>query len=139
MRAVFAGDRDRERAAAALQEHYVRGRLSLEELTERIGHVLAARSRGDIRHAFWGLSLLPEWDEFAARGRAALHTAKRGVVLALLTTAYLLFTFTLLLAFAAALIVQGATSAVLLAFLVVWLVPTFLMSRIWRRSRIVRR
>ena len=139
MRAVFAGDRDRERAAAALQEHYVRGRLSLEELTERIGHVLAARSRGDIRHAFWGLSLFPDLDEFAARGRAALHNAKRGVVLALLTTAYLLFTFTLLLAFAAALIVQGATSAVLLAFLVVWLVPTFLMSRIWRRSRIVRR
>ena len=139
MRAVFAGDRDRERAAAALQEHYVRGRLSLEELTERIGHVLAARSRGDIRHAFWGLSLFPDLDEFAARGRAALHNAKRGVVLALLTTAYLLFTFTLLLAFAAALIVQGATSAVLLAFLVVWLVPTLLMSRIWRRSRFVRR
>jgi hypothetical protein len=65
--------------------------------------------------------------------------AKRGVVLALLTAAYLLFTFTLLLAFAIALIVQGATSAVLLAFLVVWLVPTFLMSRIWRRSRVVRR
>jgi glycine dehydrogenase subunit 2 len=37
------------------------------------------------------------------------------------------------------LIVQGATAVVLLAFLVVWLVPTFLMSRIWRRSRLVRR
>jgi DUF1707 SHOCT-like domain len=139
MKTVFAGDRDRERAAAALQEHYVRGRLSLEELSERIGDVLAARSRGDIRHAFWGLSLVPDLDEFAARGRAALHKAKRGVVLALLTTAYLLFSFTLLLAFAVALIVRGATAAMLLTFLVVWLVPTFLMSRFWRSSRFVRR
>jgi len=136
---VFAGDRDRERAAAALRDHYVRGRLSPEELTERIGHVLAARSRGDIRHALWGLPLLPDLDEFAARGRAALQNAKRGVVLALVTTAYLVFTFTLLVVFAVALIVQGATTAMLLAFLVVWLVPTFLMSRIWRRSRFVRR
>jgi uncharacterized protein DUF1707 len=139
MRTVYAGDRDRDRAAAALQEHYARGRISLEELTERISQVLAARSRGDIRHAFGGLPLLPDLDEFAARGRAALHNAKRGVVLALLTTAYLLFSFTLLVVFAVVLLVQGATTAMLLGFLVVWLVPTFLMSRIWRRSRFVRR
>src|SRR5580765_969231 len=61
IKTVFAGDRDRERAAAALRDHYVRGRLSPEELTERIGHVLAARARGEIRHALWGSRSSPTW------------------------------------------------------------------------------
>jgi hypothetical protein len=45
----------------------------------------------------------------------------------------------LLVVFAVTLVVQGATAAVLLVFLVVWLVPTLLLSRMWRRPRFARR
>jgi DUF1707 SHOCT-like domain len=129
-----AGDGDRERAAAALQEHYVRGRLTVEELSERTGRVLAARSRGEILWALRGLPFFPDRDELAARGRAVLQNAKRGIMLALFTAAYLMFSFTLLVGFAVTALVQGVTAVVLLVFLVVWLVPTFLLSRLWRRK-----
>ena len=52
-----AGDRDRERATAALQEHYVGGRLTLEELSTA-PDVFAARSRAEIRRAL-GLARPP--------------------------------------------------------------------------------
>jgi DUF1707 SHOCT-like domain len=121
-RAVLVGDRDRDRAAYALREHYASGRLSLDELAARTARVVAARSRGDILRALWGLPV----------GRSRLRRAKRGIALALATAAYVVFNFTLLIAFAVTLIVEGPTTAVLLAFLVVWLLPTYLLARLWR-------
>jgi uncharacterized protein DUF1707 len=41
-------DSDRERAVAALREHTVAGRLTLEELAERVGIALAARTRAEL-------------------------------------------------------------------------------------------
>ena len=57
---MLAGDSERERAAAALREHYVRGRLTLDELAGRTERVLAARSRADLRRALSGLPILPD-------------------------------------------------------------------------------
>jgi DUF1707 SHOCT-like domain len=51
---MFAGDCDRERAAVTLREHYVRGRLTLDELSSRTGAVLTARTRAELRGASWG-------------------------------------------------------------------------------------
>jgi uncharacterized protein DUF1707 len=48
--AVRASDEDRERAAAELREHCVSGRLTLEELSERLDDVYAARSRQELEH-----------------------------------------------------------------------------------------
>lgn len=42
------GDADRDAAAADLGEHYVAGRLTLDELHERLGQVFAARTRGQL-------------------------------------------------------------------------------------------
>ena len=39
---ALLGDADRERLAGLLREHYAQGRLSLEELSRRVGIVLAA-------------------------------------------------------------------------------------------------
>ena len=76
MAAMRAGDLDRERATAALQEHYVGGRLTLEELSDRTGRVLAARSRAEIRRA---LSDLPLFAGFRrARGPWTVARAFRG-------------------------------------------------------------
>jgi hypothetical protein len=123
---VFAADRDRERAAAALREHYVRGRLTLDELSARTARVLRARTREDVRGALAGLPIMFDVS-LAARSVA------RGAMLVVFTAAYLVFCFALLIVFGLTLLIHGATAPELVGFLVVWLVPTYLLARLWRR------
>jgi hypothetical protein len=130
---VFAGDGDRERAAAALKEHYVRGRLTPDELSDRAARVVAARSRSELRTALTGLPPASPRDLVAELPWA--RALARGAMLAIFTGAYLLFSFTLVLVLALTLIVHGASGTTLLGFLVVWLVPTYLLSRLWHRGQ----
>lgn len=46
---------DRESAVVALREHAVAGRLTLEELAERVGAALTARTKGQLAAALDGL------------------------------------------------------------------------------------
>jgi hypothetical protein len=48
--ATRVGDADRDAAAAELGEHYAAGRLTLDELHDRLGQVLGARTRGQLLH-----------------------------------------------------------------------------------------
>ena len=123
---MFAADQDRERAAAALREHYVRGRLTLDELSARTARVLRARTREDVRGALAGLPVMFDVS-LAARSVA------RGAMLVVFTAAYLVFCFALLLVFGLTLLIHGASAPELVGFLVVWLVPTYLLARLWRR------
>jgi hypothetical protein len=129
---MFAGDQDRERAAASLREHYVRGRLSVEELSSRTGRVFSARSRSDIRTALAGLPLLPEAFGVVGYGRIA-QVAVRGAILFAVTAAYVVYSFTLALALALTVVFGGASVTTLLGFLIAWLIPTYLLTRLWRR------
>ena len=131
---MLAGDLDRERATAALQEHYVGGRITLEELSDRTGQVLAARSRAEIRRALSDLPLFGDSGELAARGRLLVKSVARGAMLVVFTGAYIVFSFVLLLVFALTLLLSGASGTALVGFLLVWLVPTYLLSRVWRRA-----
>ena len=131
---MLAGDGERERAAATLREHYVRGRLTVDELASRTERVLVARSHGELRTALAGLPLLMDGD-LAARGRAVARAAGRAVTLAVFTAAYLLFCLALLIVLGLTLVIHGASAGELVGFLVVWLVPTYLLSRLWRRPR----
>ena len=131
---VLASDRDRDRTAAALREHYTRGRLSLEELSSRTELALAARSRADLRRAVVGLPLVADVQELVQQGRSVARSVVRGLVLAAMTAAYLLFTLVLVVVVPLVLLIHGATGGELLALLVVWLVPTYLLSRLWRRG-----
>ena len=124
---MLAADSERERATAALRDHYVRGRLTAEELADRVELVVRARSRGEVRSALSGLPMLPD-------ARSAVRLVVRGALLVVFTGVYLMFCFTLLLVLAVTLIVQGASASALLAFLLVWLVPTFLLYRLWHRG-----
>jgi Domain of unknown function (DUF1707) len=45
---VRVGDADREAVAAQLREHYADGRLTLEELNERIDQMFAAKTKADL-------------------------------------------------------------------------------------------
>lgn len=126
---MFAADGDRDRAAVALREHYARGRLTLDELTRRMEHVVEARSRAELRAALSGLPILPDRRELLAHGRSLA----RGAALVVFTGAYLVFSFALLAVLGVTALVHGASGSVLLAFLLVWLVPTYLLVRFWRR------
>ena len=44
-----AGDEDRRRAVDALQRHYVEGRLSADELSERVSQATSARTLGELQ------------------------------------------------------------------------------------------
>ncbi len=45
---VRVGDADRDAVAAQLREHYADGRLTLEELNERLDQVFAAKTKADL-------------------------------------------------------------------------------------------
>ena len=49
------GHAERDAAAADLGEHYVAGRLTLEELHERLGAVFTARTCTPLVRASWGI------------------------------------------------------------------------------------
>jgi hypothetical protein len=44
-----------------------------------------------------------------------------------------MFSFALLVVFALTMLIHGISNGALVAFLVVWLVPTYLLSRLWHR------
>jgi hypothetical protein len=70
-----ASDADRERAAASLREHYAEGRISDEELAERLDAVYAARTVEELqllRHDLPELPLSPD----AHRAALATHRAE---------------------------------------------------------------
>ncbi len=122
----LVGDVDRERAVVSLREHYAAGRLTLDELDERVGRALEARSQRALRRS---LTDLPEFS-----GRTLVRTVVRSAVLLLLTWTWLAFSLALLGILGLTLVVQGAPPVELAGFLVVWLVPTCLLARAWRRT-----
>jgi len=67
--ATRIGDADRDAAAAELGEHFAAGRLTLDELHDRLGHVLEARTRGQLLHVMADLPA-PRWPAAAATARA---------------------------------------------------------------------
>ena len=49
---MLIGDVDRSTAVGDLRHHFESGRLTLEEFEARLAEVNAARTRGDLEHAF---------------------------------------------------------------------------------------
>jgi hypothetical protein len=69
-----AGDADRDVAAAALAEHFAQGRLTLDELIERLDTTLTATTHGDLAQAARDL---PDLTAFRAQaGRASSSRAR---------------------------------------------------------------
>jgi Domain of unknown function (DUF1707) len=52
---VRASDADRDRVAGALREHYAAGRLSADELDERLTMALSARTLGELNRVLTDL------------------------------------------------------------------------------------
>ena len=57
---VRVGDADREAIAAQLREHYADGRLTLEELNERLDQAFAAKTKADLNTVMRDLPQVPQ-------------------------------------------------------------------------------
>jgi len=55
------GDAERDATIAMLREHFAAGRLTLDELTERIDGALSAKTQGQIDALMADLPRLPHW------------------------------------------------------------------------------
>jgi len=132
----MVGDRDRERILSTLREHYARGRLTLDEFSARSDLVFASRSYADLRAALLGLPVRLGGADLVEMGDAVARAAVRGAVLFAVTCAYVVFSLTLALVVVLTLVLHGATASVLLVFLAAWAIPSYLVSRMWRRVQL---
>jgi hypothetical protein len=109
--ATRIGDADRDAAAAELGEHYAAGRLTLDELHDRLGQVLGARTRGQLLHVMADLPVsrqptagaapapAPTVDDESRQDHARADSDHAGqfAAVALLLVAMLIWLFTALL------------------------------------------
>jgi hypothetical protein len=131
-----ASDADRDRVADALREHYAAGRLSADELDERLTTALSARTLGELNQVLTDLpgparvlqpgawrppQSAPAWVTVRRRPRVAPL-----VLLALLVALVLP---------GAGWVLFGVLQVVLRVMLVGALAATFVAARFWRRAR----
>jgi len=129
------GDGDRERAAELLRRHYLRGRLSLDELTERLDVALSARRDHELRPAFTGLPSM--WRDGVTGSRLGLDGAWRAVRRTAFVVALWLLWWTasivLLIGLVASLVMSGFSWTTPAVFVALWLAVTFAIRYVTRR------
>jgi hypothetical protein len=131
-------DADREHIAERLREHFAEGRLSSEELDERITATLGAKTYADLRAVVADLPEpapvppQPSWPTPPRAGRPALAFRRRPRILPLV-----------LIALIAALVIPGPAGWIFFAFLkvvlLIWLITCvagiFAVTRFRRNMR----
>jgi hypothetical protein len=130
------GDHERERAAQQLRSHYLRGRLTEDELDERLAVALAARSHRDVRNAFDELP--PAWRDGVEEVRAAFAETRVAVrrfgVLLAAGTVWAVVTLAVVVGLGLAALVGHVGDQAIAAVLLVWLLVTYTVVRAVRRS-----
>jgi Domain of unknown function (DUF1707) len=133
---IRVSDADREQVTTRLREHFAEGRLTSEELEERITAALAAKTHGDLRRV---MADLPDPSPAPTHARQAPPWAYRPGFVAWRGPRLLPLAIVLLIA---ALVIPGAGwvfVAFLKVMLVVWLVMCiagiFAAARFRRRMR----
>jgi len=133
---IRISDADRERVTARLRDHYAEGRLTADELDERITAALSAKTAGDLRAV---MADLPDPEAAAAQARQAPPWAMRLGAVARRRPRILPLA---LIALAVALVIPGAGwvflaffKVILLLWLVTCLAGIFAAARIRRHIR----
>jgi len=125
---VLVGDRERDRAANELARHYREGRLTADELAQRLETALRARNGAQLRSA---LKELP-----AAWSRSDVaRTARNAAILAGTVVVWMLWNAAVLIAFVAWLAANGASLGAFLVFPLVWIAASWLLWITSRRRR----
>lgn len=134
---IRVSDADRERVTARLREHYAEGRLTSEELEERISAALAAKTYGDLRRV---MADLPDPSPVPPHVRPAPPWAYRPGFVACRGPRLLPLAIVILIAAIAIPGVSWMFIAFLKVLLVLWLVAciagiiaAFRFRRRWRR------
>lgn len=73
-----ASDTEREAIAAQLREHYASGRLTLEELNDRLDATFAAKTHGELRALMTDLPSLPVTGHLTGSGNSASGSTGSG-------------------------------------------------------------
>ena len=129
----LVGDLERESASKALQRHYRDGRLTVEELADRLQLALGAHDRAQLRRSLRDLPARWADPELVVREalQPAARIAKNAVVVGVTVLAWMFSSLLLLLVFAGWLIADGPRLAGLIAFPLLWATLTWLL---WTRS-----
>lgn len=127
----LVGDRDRDRAALELQRHYREGRLTTDELAQRLETALRARNGAQLRRAFKDLPA--RWADSAAF-RSPVRLLRNAALVVAAAVAWVFLSVVLLIAFVAWLAADGPGLAGL-AFPLLWFALTWLL---WRGNRRLR-
>jgi Flp pilus assembly protein TadB len=134
MSGQLVGDRDRDGAAHALRRHYAEGRLTTDELGQRLESALRARNGTQLRSALSDLPSAWRWLDLQAP-RSPLRAARNAAIVMGTAVVWLFWSVGLLAAFVAWLAARGPSLGALLIFPVLWLVLSWLLwhsSRRWR-------
>ena len=132
---VLAGEHDRERAAHELQRHYREGRLTLDELGERLDTALRARHRVQLRAVLRDLPGAGRWaepDDLREALRSPGRAVRNAAILVGTVVVWLFWSLALLVAFVAWVAANGPGLAGLLIFPALWFVSSWLL---WNGSR----
>jgi hypothetical protein len=131
---ALIGDAERERAAGFLKQCYLQGRISLEELTERLDVALRARRDSDVRLALVDLPVAWRGHGAVAQGLESLRQgARRVALLVLVWSLWWAASLVLLIGFVASVVATGLSLVNAIAFPAVWLTCTFAARRVARR------
>jgi hypothetical protein len=130
--AQLVGDPERDRATHDLQRHYREGRLTTDELAQRLETALRARDGAQLRLA---LKDLPTWWSEWAALRSPVRLVRNAAIVAAAAMVWVFSSVALLIAFVAWLVASGPSLAGLLVFPLLWFALTWLL---WRSSRRLR-
>ncbi|HEY2310407.1 MAG TPA: DUF1707 domain-containing protein [Gaiellaceae bacterium] len=129
----LVGDRERDNATLELQRHYREGRLTTDELAQRLEAALRARSGSQLRVALRGLPAW-RWTESGTL-RSPVRLLRNAALVVGSVVMWLFVSVGLLIAFIAWLVANGPGLGGLLVFPLLWLAATWLL---WRGSRRLR-
>src|SRR5215813_7343849 len=126
--AVLVGDRERDRAADELARHYREGRLTADELAQRLETALRARNGAQLGSA------LKELPAAWSRGNV-IRTARNAAILAGTVVVWMFWNVALLVAFVAWLAANGPSLGALVIFPLLWIATSWLLWTASRRRR----
>ena len=133
--ASLVGDHERDRAANELQRHYREGRLSVEELAERLETALHARTGLQLRSALNELPAAGWWANSNAVPlalRSPGRAIRNAAILAGTAVVWLFWSIGMLAAFVAWLAANGPSLGALLVFPLLWFGVSWLL---WTGSK----
>jgi|SRR4051812_8574917 Flp pilus assembly protein TadB len=133
--AMLVGDPERDRAAHELQRHYREGRLSVDELAQRLETVLHARNARQLRSALRELPSMERWvapEALRQAMRSPTRSLRNAAILVGTAVVWLFWSVGVLVAFIAWLAANGASLGAFVVFPVLWFGVSWLL---WSRGK----